>query len=206
MDSVYFSFDLEELGMLPGDWVEQIERISRQNAEHVFLDGKSSTSREPDDSAGTEYHVVTGNVVFEKLNWLYRLYASHLVALAVKATGKTVMISPEINSAININVLEGAKARYEWHVDSNPLTGLLFVTSHSEEAGGQLVFRLPSEDISVYPKRGTFLLFDARKIPHTVMPLKYPHRRISIPMNYYTPEHTFEDVRPTDLDTYIYSS
>lgn len=206
INKVYYSFDLEELGFLPTKWSEEIHRVSEEYAQHVFLDGKSSSSREPENSKGVDYFVVAGDVIFEKLGWLYRLYASKLVVLAATVAQETILVSPDVASAININVLNGVGARYEWHVDTNPLTALLFVTTHSEDDGGELVFRLPEQDIIVHPKAGTLLLFDARNIPHTVMPLKYPHKRISIPMNYYTIDQTIEKVRPEDLDKYIYSS
>lgn len=82
------------------------------------------------------------------------------------------------------------------------MTGVLFVTTHNENDGGELIFKLPNEILTIYPKSGTLILFDAREIPHTVMPLQKDGIRISIPLNYYNKGQ--EQTRPDDLDTYIY--
>ena len=69
--------------------------------------------------------------------------------------------------------------RFECHVDSNPLTGLLFCTDHS--AGGELVIAHDptaadvtsvERDCSVIrPHAGHLIFFDARHHPHYARPL-----------------------------------
>ena len=66
--------------------------------------------------------------------------------------------------------------RFECHIDSNPLTGLLFCTDHL--TGGELVFAHDAEaadiaaverDCSVIrPHAGHLIFFDARRHPHYV--------------------------------------
>lgn len=206
MNEIYQSFDLLAQNLLPDKWDEQIRKLVEEHAKYVFLDGKSSTSREPDGSQGASYYVVLGGTIRHHLPWLYNIYSNELAQLASQVAKTQVTLSPDIDSAININTIKGEGSRYEWHVDTNPLTGLLYVTTHTEEDGGQLTFRLPNKDISIYPKSGVFLAFDARSIPHAVAPLKKGGIRISIPMNYYTQEAPFSSVRPTDLDDYIYKN
>ena len=120
-----------------------------------------------------------GTLVAEKLNWLHKLYKKEFLEFANTNFDGLFDFAENIKSGTNINLLKGKNARYEWHVDSNPLTGVLFVTTHNESDGGQLIFKLPTETLTVYPKSGTLILFDARQIPHTVLPLQKDGIRIS---------------------------
>lgn len=198
----YAAFNLIDLGLLPSDWDEQVKKVAEENAYLVKLDGKSSTSREPENSKGATVFVVEGNIIFDKLNWLHNLYENELLELANNNFNNSYEISKGIANSININLLKGINARYEWHVDTNPLTGILYVTDHNESDGGELIFKLPNETVTVHPKKGLFILFDAREILHSVQPLTHNSFRISIPMNYYL--KGVEQKRPEDLDTYIY--
>jgi len=202
----YAEFNILETSWLPQSWDEQILEVSTLYSKCIHLDGKSSTSREPVDTQGVNCNVVSGEIVYQKIRWLYDLYRNQFAELAFRVNEGEILLSTEINTGVNINVISGMGARYEWHIDTNPLTGILFVTSHSDEDGGQLLFKTLSGDHLVTPKSGMFILFDAREIPHTVLPLKKEIRRISIPMNYYTPEFTLEKVRPADLSSYCLPS
>lgn len=198
----YASFDLIQLGLLPENWVAQILKVAEEDSYLVKLDGKSSTSREPENTDGAEVFVVEGDVIAEKLNWLHNLYQIEFLEFANTNFIGLYDFAENIKSGTNINLLKGKNARYEWHVDSNPLTGVLFVTTHNESDGGELVFKLPNETITVYPKSGTLILFDARQIPHTVLPLQKDGIRISVPLNFYN--RGYAQIRPDDLDSYIY--
>jgi 2OG-Fe(II) oxygenase superfamily len=200
--NTYASFNLIKLGLLPDNWVAQITQVAENNSYFVKLDGKSSTSREPEDTDGAEVFVVEGDVIAEKLNWLHKLYQNDFLDFANKNFNGLYDFAENLKSGTNINLLKGKNARYEWHVDSNPLTGVLFVTTHKENEGGELVFKLPNETLTVYPKSGILILFDAREIPHTVLPLQKEGIRISVPLNFYNRGQA--QIRPDDLDTYIY--
>ena len=113
----------------------------------------------------------------------------------------------DLRAATNINATP-RNARYEWHVDSNPLTGLLFATTHDPGEGGQLLFKpdpvaRPNESWSLHvsPRAGTLLIFDAREAAHVVTRLN-ADIRLSVPMNYY---HRGKQERPEDLDGYLYT-
>jgi 2OG-Fe(II) oxygenase superfamily len=198
----YASFNLVELNILPVDWVLQVSKVAEEDSYFVKLDGKSSTSREPENTNGAEVYVVEGNIIAEKLNWLHKLYQGKFLEFANANFGGQYDFAKNIKSGININLLKGKNARYEWHVDSNPLTGVLFVTTHDESDGGELVFKLPTETLTIYPKSGTLILFDARQVPHTVLPLQKEGLRISVPLNFYKKGQA--QIRPDDLDSYIY--
>ena len=199
---IYHEFPLIELGLLPNNWVGQIWKTVNSYAILTQLDGQSSTSREPENSDILDVHVVTGDIIHKNLSWLADLYNKDLKFLASQTIGKTLFPSSDIKSGININVLKGCGARYEWHVDSNPLTGVLFVTTHRPDKGGELVFKLGTKEVLVEPVAGKFIIFDARTIPHTVLPLNEQSERISIPMNYFYDLNNQQ--RPSDLDDYLY--
>jgi len=201
---VYKSFDLEQLGLLPRDWQKQVEDTVLNLAKLVHLDGKSSTSREPDDTEGCDCYILTGDIIQKELNWLYRLYTNELVELATAEAKTPMNYSNDVESSIVINSLRGVDARYEWHVDSNPLTGILYATTHKKGEGGELVFKTNSNLIKVIPTAGKFILFDARDIPHCVFPLTVNLRRSSIPMNFYFQDQELIEDRPDDLNNYLF--
>ncbi len=142
-----------------------------------------------------------GCAIRQHLPWLDDLYRSDLLALAAAAAGSPLVASNSINSGINLNVLDGPGGRYELHTDSNPVTGLLFVTTHQPGDGGQLMFTRNGQERAIAPRAGTFITFDARTVPHKVAPLSIQTTRISAPMNFYLDEMS---ERPNDLDDYLY--
>ena len=60
--------------------------------------------------------------------------------MAVRTVAEPVRPAADERYGVILNVQRGTKMRFECHVDSNPLTGLLFLTDHAEGAGGELVF------------------------------------------------------------------
>lgn len=203
-----FRFDLRPL--LPLDWAKQICDFIESYGEPGYLDGTSVTSRQDEfDMIGDGSVIIgVGNVISLEIPWLFELYRTTILELANDLGTGRYKASDDLRSAININVLP-AGAQYEWHVDSNPLTALLFVTEHPPGTGGELVFRpdplvRSTEDweLTITPRTGDLLLFDARESAHTVLPVREPRRRISVPMNYYLTE--IACARPVDLDRYLY--
>ena len=87
--------------------------------------------------------------------------------------------------------------RFECHIDSNPLTGLLFLTDHARDAGGELVFAHDEDADSVAaverdcavirPRAGLLIFFDGRRHPHYARPLRSESDvRVVAVMNFYT--------------------
>jgi hypothetical protein len=199
---VFRSFDLLELGLLPDGWVEQVTELGKRSARHVQFDGDCSTTI--DGQSAMEYDVVTGDVIREELPWLWEVYTTQLVSLATITTGQPMKPSVFPKSAININLLAGSNAHYEWHVDSNTLTGLLFACTFGPDDGGELAFRLDGEVSTIPPRTGELLIFDAREAPHAVLPMRRDLLRVSIPMNFYFLTEDEAANRPPDLDAYLY--
>ena len=101
---------------------------------------------------------------------------------------------------------------FECHVDSNPLSGILFCTDHAE--GGELVVAhdetatsilAVEQDCSIIrPHAGYLIFFDGRRHPHYARPLTMPSDiRIIAVMNFYT-ESCPESGRPRDLNKHLY--
>jgi hypothetical protein len=151
-----------------------------------------------------EYDVVTGDVIRDRLPWLWETYTTKLVSLATITTGQPMKPSVFPKSALNINVLAGSNAHYEWHVDSNSLTGLLFACTFGPDDGGELAFKIDGHIGTILPRIGELLIFDATDAPHAVLPMKSDALRISIPMNFYYLTEDEAATRPPDLDTYLY--
>jgi hypothetical protein len=114
--------------------------------------------------------------------------------------------------AVALNVQTGPD-RYECHVDTNPIEGLLYVTTHREGEGGELVVsnrgeaqsveEVDADSTIVEPKAGYLLFFDGRHHSHYVASLKDPTAvRIVVAMNYYVPSWP-EEKRPTDLNKHL---
>lgn len=202
--TIYLDCDIASLSIIPNDWLDQLNSVIDKHSEFQHLDGKSSTSREEVGFPGTTIRIVNGNNISLYLPWLYDCYRTTLCELTAKASGAKLEVSTDIISAININVIEGIGSQYEWHVDTNPVTGLLFASTQTVDDGGELLFQYPDRLHQVMPVIGRYIAFDARDVPHTVAQLKTNCRRISIPMNYYTPEAPYTRVRPQDLNAYLY--
>ena len=104
--------------------------------------------------------------------------------------------------------------RFECHIDSNPLTGLLFCTDHPPGAGGELVFahdpaatdiEAVDRDCSVIrPHAGHLIFFDGRRHPHYARPLvSQSAMRIVAVMNFYTESYP-EFTRPPELNRHLF--
>jgi hypothetical protein len=202
------AFAADVSSYFPSDWAEQIFRCSTSRSRWQVLDGASVTSREAEfpDRMPPRVGVVSGEVVAAELAWLDSLYRGKFLEIVNTVGDGAFEVCSDIRAGVNINATPRG-ARYEWHVDSNPMTGLLFATTHEPEDGGQLVFRpdpvaRPHEDweLQVSPRAGTLLIFDAREAAHVVTQLR-TELRLSVPMNYY---HVGQQARPEDLDAYLY--
>ncbi|MGH6837476.1 MAG: 2OG-Fe(II) oxygenase [Methylocella sp.] len=200
----YYSFDLLALGLLPPAWDAQIRSIVSERAIDTYLTGSGLTSREKRIGQRLHVRVTDGVVVRESLPWLWSLYTHELLDFSSQSFEKPLFVANLLRTTININQLIGRGAQYEWHVDSNPVTGVLFATSSEKGLGGSLVFADPQGRRSIVrPKAGTYICFDAREIPHRVSPLRRDGDRISLPMNYY--DNDTDQPRPDDLDDQLYT-
>jgi Rps23 Pro-64 3,4-dihydroxylase Tpa1-like proline 4-hydroxylase len=215
MRFIWHSIDIENYldQKLGGDWDSRIINYALEHIRMFNLTPNNVTSRESIKSSMRVAAPVNGNSIKTDLPFLDDLYRQEFLDLARAATNLNVVIAKEQIYAINLNIQVGKKMHYECHVDSNPIQGMLYVTTHKPEEGGELVVanHLNAKSISdvdkdcirIYPKRGLLVFFDARKHAHYVPPLRSANAtRVAVAMNFYTPESP-EDSRPPDLSKHL---
>ena len=205
----WIPFDLN--GILPDGWQHEV-RATAVNADFRNFPRTPVLSREAADVR----HITRGRVhahhVRSRLPWLYESYCGAFLELAGEACGEKVTPARDNRYSVVLNVQRGTQMRFECHVDSNPLTGLLFCTDHVN--GGELVFAHDAAAASiaeverdcsvVRPSAGHLIFFDAREYPHYVRPLtQASDMRVVAVMNYYT-ESCPESTRPAALNRHLY--
>lgn len=206
------SFDVN--GMLPANWNSDVRRVAAELRTSKVLVPTSVTSRESPAVDAIPVMTVGGLVVKERLAWLYDLYHGPFRELAQDCSVEAVVTAGDDRYGVVLNVQEGPVMRYECHVDSNPIEGLLYCTSHLPGSGGELVVANSTaardvdgveEDSSVvYPIAGNVVFFDARDLAHYVRPLVDDDAvRIVAAMNFYTPSSP-ETHRPPDLNRHLF--
>jgi hypothetical protein len=196
---------------LPATWQGEISTVAA-DADFREFPRTPVLSREAPEVP----HVARGRVhadqVRDRLPWLYQAYRSDFLQLAGQVCGEPVAASRDDRYGIVLNVQHGTSMRFECHVDSNPLTGLLFCTDHI--AGGELVVAHDSTAANIAavdrncsvirPHAGHVIYFDARDHPHYARPLTAASgTRIVAVMNFYT-ESCPESTRPSALNKHLY--
>jgi hypothetical protein len=205
------SFDLTD--RLPVAWQDQVIATAA-GADFRQFPRTPLISRE----AGRVAHVARGRVhadrVKQELPWLYEFYRGYFLSLVAGLHPQGVFPVRDDRYGVVLNVQRGNSMRFECHVDSNPLTGLLFCTDHPEGSGGELVFaRDPlagdvaavEKDCSVIrPQAGHLIVFDGRHHPHYARPLRSESDlRVVAVMNFYTASCP-ESTRPRELNRHLY--
>ncbi len=203
------TFDLT--GSLPRDWQRDVRAVAAE-ADFRKFPRTPVLSREAADVSHIHRGRVHADQVRERLPWLYQSYRGVFLELAGEACAERVAAARDDRYGVVLNVQRGPTMRFECHVDSNPLTGLLFCTDHP--AGGELVVAHDAEaadiaaverDCSVIrPHSGHLIYFDARQHPHYARPLTATSEmRVVAVMNFYT-ESAPESTRPRELNRHLY--
>lgn len=180
---------IDVMGVLPWGWASYVARAVMTHGRHVVKQGRGHGSLEDDATAGLDYRVLTGSDVQEHLPWLYELYTGALLSQMSALLTMNVFLPDDLDGSINVNLLQGVGARYEWHLDRQRWTFNLFATTHTEADGGAFLYRRSRKAKTVerlQPVVGQGLLFDGTAYPHAVEPLKKDISRITIPMTYFT--------------------
>jgi hypothetical protein len=199
---------------LPKEGIEQIASFALEASELRVLVPTSVTSRESSSDITIPILTVNGVKIKESLRWLFDLYRGTFRDLGQMCVDEPLVVGADERHAIVFNSQRGTDMRYECHVDTNPLSGLLFVTSHPPGEGGELVVANQTaavgvEDIRrdckiIFPDSGKLIFFDAREHPHFVNPLRNPLGvRVVVVMNFYTPSCPESD-RPEDLTYHMF--
>jgi hypothetical protein len=199
--------------MLPTRWRQNVLAVADRSDDREFP-LTPVISREGADVQ----HITRGRVhadqVAGALPWLRELYRGDFRELGRQVAGGAVYTAADERYGTVLNVQRGTGMRFECHVDSNPLTGLLFCTDQGPGAGGELVFGHDVQarslaDIeracsALRPQAGHLVFFDGRRHPHYVRPLHADGDvRVVAVMNYYTDECP-ESTRPAELNRHLY--
>jgi hypothetical protein len=203
------TFDLN--GRLPAGWQRDILAVA-DGADFREFPRTPILSREAPKVQRISRGRVHADQVRQHLPWLYRSYRGEFLELAGLARAERVAAARDDRYGVVLNVQRGTGMRFECHVDSNPLTGLLFCTDH--RAGGELVIAHDpaaadvadvERDCSVIrPRAGHLIFFDARQHPHYARPLAAAtDTRVVAVMNFYT-ESCPESTRPRELNKHLY--
>ncbi len=203
------TFDLNN--WLPAGWQQDV-LTAAATADIREFPRTPVLSRESDEISRITRGRVHADQVGNLLPWLYKAYRNEFLELAGKVSAEHVSTAQDDRYGVVLNVQRGSSMRFECHVDSNPLTGLLFCTDH--EAGGELVIAhdeaaegLAAVDRNcsvIRPHAGQLIFFDARYHPHYARALTTEaDTRVVAVMNFYT-ESCPESTRPLELNSHLY--
>jgi hypothetical protein len=198
---------------LPAGWQQDVATVAVE-ADFREFPRTPVLSREAEDVTRISRGRVHASEVQERLPWLYRFYRGYFLELARETSAERVVPALDDRYGVVLNVQRGTMMRFECHVDSNPLTGLLFCTDHRAGTGGELVFAhdpaasdvdTVERDCSVLqPHAGHLIFFDGRQHPHYARPLiREPQVRVVAVMNFYT-DSCPESTRPPELNRHLF--
>ena len=198
---------------LPGDWRHDVV-VAAAEAEFRAFPRTPVLSREAEEVVSISRGRVHADQVRRNLPWLQRLYRGHFLELAAGTSRERVQPASDPRYGLVLNVQRGATMRFECHIDSNPLTGLLFCTDHPAGSGGELVFAhspaaadvdaVERDCTVIRPRAGQLIFFDGRQHPHYARPLSSESDlRVVAVMNYYT-ESCPESTRPPELNRHLF--
>jgi hypothetical protein len=195
-------------GQFPEGWQEDIGAVAEE-ADFRAFPSTPILSREAADVPYISRGRVCASQVQQRLPWLYKLYRDHFLELAGRAWGEPIEAALDDRYGIVLNVQRGNTMRFECHVDSNPVTGLLFFTDHPA-GGGELVIGHDPEAVGieaverdctlVTPQAGQLIFFDGKTHPHYARELSGDSDvRVVAVMNFYT-RSCPESTRPPELN------
>lgn len=204
------AFDVTSL--LPLDYPDDIKLVAL-DADIRDFPPTPVLSREAEHVEYVTRGRVHADKVQQHLPWLYKLYRSDFLDLAAQASGEPIKAAYDDRYGIVLNVQRGNSMRFECHVDSNPLTGLLFFTDHPAGGGELVVGHVPDavgiealeKDGSVIrPQAGQLIFFDGKTHPHYARALRSAaDERVVAVMNFYTGSCQ-ESTRPSELNRHLF--
>jgi hypothetical protein len=201
---------------MPAGWDEKIMEAARRLNQRKTIPASHVTAREAHDVHEMVIRNVGSEAVEAELPWVRDLYETLFLELAQLTTDEPVSVSEDKGHTVILNVQTPADTRYICHVDTNPIQGLLYVTTQPPGTGGELVIgnntaaasleEIEADCSVIYPQAGHLVFFDGRHNPHYIRPLvRQDDIRVAVAMNYYVPSVP-ESLRPADLDSYLFGA
>jgi hypothetical protein len=205
----WVTFDVTDL--LPRNWQQDVLTVAA-SADFREFPRTPILTREAQDVPFVNRGRVHAGQVRQDLPWLSKLYHGTFRDLAEEAWPDAVVTAEDERYGVVLNVQRGASMRFECHVDSNPLSGVLFCSDH--QAGGELVVAhdpdaadleaIERECSVIRPRAGHLLFFDGRNHPHYARTLvSETEVRVLAAMNFYTASIP-ESTRPPELNHHLY--
>jgi hypothetical protein len=198
---------MDVTSLLPDGWQDDIGAVAAE-ADFQAFPRTPILSREAPEVTHIERGRVEADTVMLRLPWLYKLYRNEFLERAGWVWGEPIARAVDDRYGVVLNVQRGSQMRFECHVDSNPVTGLLFLTGHP--VGGELVVSHDPDAIGVdglerhctaiKPEAGQIIFFDGKSHPHYAreLPGESDIRVVAV-MNFYT-RSCPESTRPPELN------
>lgn len=184
-----YRLNLEKrLASIRQDWTHQIVNTVTQKGTHIPLTGEDFNSFPNTLDEEVAVRLAGKSVVKEHLPWLYSFYNTDIRSIVSKVFNRPLFPTSEAvaskDAGLVINYTPPGKA-YENHVDSNPVTAVLYTKDLHVGQGG-LVVHPEGKKFVIAPKKGDVFIFDGRQLPHEVEPTT--QGRASVPMDFYVDE------------------
>lgn len=152
------------------------------------------------------HYIFKGDDVRKDLKELVAIYHA-IVPMISMITCTDAIVSPYLQSDININAYPAGGGTLGLHYDTNGITVLLFLTTNTEAPLRMQIPRShPSkkdpwiEHSKIYAKKGNLLIMQGRKTLHDCE-ATVSEQKLSVVMNYYEKSDTY---RHEDLDDFVY--
>lgn len=178
-----FAPDIEPQAIFPPTWQQDVMALSYGDACHQLIPEPSDKS--PDRAEWT-FSVVTAPDIRSSLGWLWKLYHGQFRRFAIESHGIPLFPSNRLDATLTLNILDGHGASNIWHRDANPVSGIFYPVSLTEDEGGELQFRSSCGRLAaIQPRAGLFVCFRG-DCEHRVAPLRGTARRLAFAMTYFT--------------------
>lgn len=145
-----------------------------------------------------DHYIVDGfecRAIFPDMHHVYAMTAD----LVAHLTELEVIASPYERSAVNVNRYDPPTGQMSAHYDSNPISGILYMTTLPD--GGTTFLGEDGEPFhQELPVAGDLLVFKGRTIKHRSDQVRSGVKVVGV-WNFYTREDTW---RPTGMDDFMY--
>lgn len=105
-----------------------------------------------------------------------------LISTVSFITGRRVVESPYYDSKIMALIYDSDGGQQEWHLDTQPLTVLLYLTTNPNS--GATRCRIKGKDVDIFPQQASLLLMYGREVLHQALPVT-EGVKVVVPMNMY---------------------
>lgn len=174
----FHSLDLAAGGLLPGGWQAEVAALADAPERQTIINEPATS-----DHPGWSFDVLTGDILRDRLGWLWLLYHGALREFASRSFSTPLVAHQRLRSAVTLNILRGGGATNDWHRDANAVTGVFYAATPA--SGGALLFRDDAgRTARLTPHPGLFVCFPGG-IDHQVEPLPPGGTRLAIAMVYH---------------------